>query len=412
MKYVLILCDGMADLPVEELGYKTPLSYATTPNMDAIAPLSTIGLASTVPDGFEPASDVANLGVLGYDVRDCYTGRSPLEALSMGVDLKRGEIALRANIISLSDDEPFEQKRLINYDAGDISDADADEIICTLNERLASSKARFYKGTAYRHCLIVKDALPNDTLTPPHNITGKQIGEYLAKGPLADFLNNLTKQSYDLLSNHPLNQKRAKEGKRSANAVWFWGEGTAPKLESFENKYKKRGAMISAVDLLKGIAVASDMDVVEIKGATGTLDTDYLAKANGAIDALENGCDFCMIHIESTDECGHQKDVRGKVQAIQNIDKKIVGTLLSHFAQNDEPFRMLIMPDHPTPVTIGKHTSEPVPFLLFDSQKANVYHASCIPATQNDSVCFDEQTASQSGVYHANPWDTIDLLFK
>lgn len=411
MKYVLILCDGMADLPVEELDCKTPLEFASTPNMDAIAPLSTIGLATTVPNGFEPASDVANLGVLGYDVRDCYTGRSPLEALSMGVDVKEGEIALRANIVTLSDDEPFEQKHLINYDAGDILEEDADEIIRTLNEHLACKDARFYKGTAYRHCLVVKNALPLDTLTPPHNIVGEKICEHLAIGPLANLLNDLTKKSYEILSKHPINSKRAHEGKRPANAVWFWGEGTAPKLERFEDKYHKRGAMISAVDLLKGIAVASDMDVIEIEGATGTLDTDYHAKASGALNALENGCDFCMIHIEATDECGHQKDAQGKVQAIQNIDKEIVGPILSHFAQNDESFKMLIMPDHPTPVTLGKHTSSSVPFMLFDSRTANVYQSKCVPSSANDATCFNEEVASKTGIYYPNPWDVINKFF-
>lgn len=411
MKYVLILCDGMADTPLEKLGGKTPLAFAHTPNMDAIAPYSEMGLAVTVPNGFEPASDVANLGVLGYDVRDCYTGRSPLEALSMGVDLKKGELALRANIVTLSEEEPFEQKRMLNYDAGSISQEDACELIAYLNEHLASQRSRFYVGTSYRHCLVVKDAEPKDTLALPHNIVGEQIGKHLAKGPLAEHLNMLMRRSCELLSNHPINIRRVKDGKRPANAVWFWGEGTAPKLEHFEDKYHKKGSMISAVDLLKGIAVASDMQVVDVPGATGTLDTDYSAKARYAIDALESGQDFCMIHIEATDECGHQKDLQGKIQAIENIDEKIVGMVLSHFAQTGQDFRLLIMPDHPTPVSIGKHTSDPVPFMLFDSKQAVAVMSVCKQTEADNSVCFDEAAASQSGIFCQNPWDVIDKFF-
>lgn len=411
MKYVLILCDGMADKPLEELGGKTPLAYAHTPNMDAIAPYSTMGLATTVPDGFEPASDVANLGVLGYDVRDCYTGRSPLEALSMGVDLKKGELALRANIVTLSDEEQFEQRRMLNYDAGNISEQDAEQLISFLNEHLSSERSRFYLGTSYRHCLVVKDAEPKDTLAPPHNIIGEQIDNHLAKGPLAEHLNMLTKKSCELLSNHPINIKRIKEGKRPANAVWFWGEGTAPKLERFEDKYNKKASMISAVDLLKGIAVASDMQVVDVPGATGTLDTDYSAKARYAIDALESGQDFCMIHIEATDECGHQKDLQGKIKAIENIDEKIVGTVHSHFAQTAQDFKLLIMPDHPTPISLGKHTSDPVPFMLFDSKQAVALMSVCKQTDADKGVCFDENTASQSGIFYQNPWDIIDRFF-
>lgn len=411
MKYVLILCDGMADTPLEKLNGKTPLAFAHTPNMDAIAPYAIMGLATTVPDGFEPASDVANLGVLGYDVRDCYTGRSPLEALSMGVDLKSTELALRANLVTLSEEEPFEQKRMMNYDAGNISEQDAVELIDFLNENLASERSKFYIGTSYRHCLVVKDAKPQDTLAPPHNIIGEQISNHLAQGPLAEHLNMLMKKSYELLANHPVNQKRINEGKRPANAVWFWGEGTAPKLEHFEDKYHKKGTMISAVDLLKGIAVASDMQVPDVPGATGTLDTDYSAKARYAIEALGNGQDFCMIHIEATDECGHQKDLQGKIKAIENIDEKILSEILSHFAKTAQDFRLLIMPDHPTPVSIGKHTSDPVPFMLFDSRQATAMMSVCKQTDADKQICFDEETASKTGVFYKNPWDVIEKFF-
>lgn len=411
MKYVLVLCDGMADYPNAEIGGKTPLMLAHTAGMDALAPYSLIGLAKTVPDGFEPASDVANLGVLGYDVKQCYTGRSPLEALSIGVHLKDGELALRANLVTLSDEQNFEDKRMLDYGAGEISTQEANELIDTLNQAFASDVLRFYTGTSYRHCLVVDGALPQDTLTPPHNITSQRIGGHLAKGPLADALNNMTKQSYDVLCNHPINIKRQKQGKRPANAVWFWGEGTPPHLDDFHAKYQKNGVMISAVDLLKGIGVASGMQVVDVPGATGTLDTDYNAKARYAINALENGADFCMVHIEATDECGHQRDLKGKVQAIENIDEKIISPILSHFASKGEDFKMLVMPDHPTPVSIGKHTSDAVPFMLFDSRQMIAATAACKPIGENMQITFDEQSAKASGVYYADPWQIIDKLF-
>lgn len=408
MKYILVLCDGMADYPIAELEGKTPLEFATTKNMDALAPYSTIGLVKTVPDGFEPGSDVANLGVLGYDANICYTGRSPIEALSIGVNLKQGELALRANLVTLSDDEPFENKRLVDYSGGEISTAEAAELIDALKPLLSGLNMQLYVGTSYRHCLVVKNAEVGNTLTPPHNITDCQIGEYLPKGALEKELIRLTKQSYELLSKHPINLKRIEEGKRPANAIWLWGEGTCLSLESFESKYHKKGAMISAVDLLKGIAIASGMQVVNVPGATGTVDTDYCAKARYAIDALESGCDFCMIHLEGTDECGHQRDLDGKVRGITSIDEKIIGELLAHFASTGEAFRLLVMPDHPTPVALGKHTSEPVPFMLFDSNKLSAIYAACKPIDIAELARFNEKTALKAGVYFQKPWELLE----
>lgn len=322
MKYALILCDGMADYPVESLGGKTPLEAARTPNMDALAQTAQIGLVKTVPDGLAPGSDVANLGVLGFDARACYTGRSPLEALSIGIDMKADDLAMRTNLVTLSQDEPFEDKIMLDYSAGEISADEARELMNCVIDNLSSDKYKFYVGTSYRNCLIVAHAKAGNDLTPPHEISDRRIGEYLPKGELGKDLTAFIENSYELLKDHPVNQRRIARGENPANAIWFWGEGTKPSIPDFEDEYGKKGAMISAVDLLKGIAIGSGMDSIDVDGATGTLDTNFDGKAQAAIDALENGEDFCFVHIEATDECGHQGDAFGKVKAIELIDEK------------------------------------------------------------------------------------------
>ena len=399
MKYILVLCDGMGDYPVPELGGKTPLEYARTPNMDRLAKTARIGLVKTVPDGFTPGSDVANLGVLGFDVRKCYTGRSPLEALSMGVEMHENEIAMRTNLVTLSKDEPFENKIMKDYSAGEISDEEASVLMDAIKAELSTDKFVFYKGVSYRNCLIVKDALPNEDLTPPHDISGRRIGEYLPKGALGKQLEALIRKSYEILSVHPINVEREKQGKNPANSIWFWGEGTKPSIPSFQSQYGKTGTMISAVDLLKGIAVGSGMQNVSVKGATGTIDTNFLGKAQAAIDALESGRDFCMIHLEATDECGHQCDPKGKAKSIELIDEKVIGTLANHFEKSGEDYALLVMPDHYTPVSLGKHTAEPVPFMLYASNK-----------TLSQGEVYDEKHATASGDYIADSRDLTDCF--
>lgn len=394
MKYILVLCDGMGDYPVPELGGKTPLEYALTPNMDRLAKTARIGLVKTVPDGFTPGSDVANLGVLGFDVRNCYTGRSPLEALSMGVEMHENEIAMRTNLVTLSKDEPFENKIMKDYSAGEISDEEASVLMAAIKAELSTDKFVFYKGVSYRNCLIVKGALPNEDLTPPHDISGRRIGEYLPKGALGKQLEALIRKSYEILSVHPINVEREKQGKNPANSIWFWGEGTKPSIPSFQSQYGKTGTMISAVDLLKGIAVGSGMQNVSVKGATGTIDTNFLGKAQAAIDALESGRDFCMIHLEATDECGHQRDPKGKAKSIELIDEKVIGTLANHFEKSGEDYALLVMPDHYTPVSLGKHTAEPVPFMLYASNK-----------TLSKGEVYDEKHATASVDYIADSRD-------
>lgn len=411
MKYVLVLCDGMADYPLECLRGKTPLEAAKTPNMDALAQTAQIGLVKTVPDGFKPGSDVANLGALGFDARACYTGRSPLEALSIGIDLKNDDLAIRTNLVTLSDDEAFEDKIMLDYSAGEIDEDEARELMDCIKDNFNCDKFRFYTGTSYRNCLVVSHANPDDDLTPPHDISGRRIGEYLPKGALGKDLTSFIFNSYEILKNHPVNQRRIARGENPANAVWFWGEGTKPSIPSFEEKYNKKGAMISAVDLLKGIAIGSDMNSIDVEGANGTLDTNFDGKAQAAISALESGEDFCFVHLEATDECGHQGDVQGKIKAIELIDEKIISPIVSHFAGKGDDFAMLVMPDHYTPVSLRTHSSEPVPFMLFSSKTALVYDSLCGENESIETRVYNEKSAKQSGVYYDKPWELIDNFF-
>ncbi len=404
MKYVLVLLDGMADYKLDELGGKTPVQAADTPAMDVIASRSEIGRVRTVPDGYKPGSDVANLGVLGYDVRKCYTGRSPLEALAMGIEMRDGDLALRANLVTLSGDGDFEDNLMKDYSAGEISTEEARVLINDLRDYLRKENlmngAELYAGTSYRHCMLIHDAEPNETLTPPHDITGKRIGEHLPKGGLSDLMNEIIKASHAFLSEHPINKARISEGKNPANSLWLWGEGTKPAIDSFERKYGKSGAMISAVDLLRGIAMGGGMKVVEVAGATGTINTNFDGKAEAAIRELESGTDFCMVHLEATDECGHQGNVSDKVRAIELIDQKIIARLYSHFTEAKTPFSMLIMPDHYTPLSTRTHSSEPVPYMLYTSVKPLGCNAE-----------FSEDVAARSGILFEKPWELTERFF-
>ncbi len=404
MKYVLVLLDGMADYKLDELGGKTPVQAADTPAMDVIASRSEIGRVRTVPDGYKPGSDVANLGVLGYDVHKCYTGRSPLEALAMGIAMKDDDLALRANLVTLSGDGDFEDKLMIDYSAGEIGTEEARVLINDLRDYLRKENlmngAELYAGTSYRHCMLIHGAEPNETLTPPHDITGKRIGEHLPKGGLSDLMNEIIKASHAFLNEHPINKARISEGKNPANSLWLWGEGTKPAIDSFERKYGKSGAMISAVDLLRGIAMGGGMKVVEVAGATGTINTNFDGKAEAAIRELESGTDFCMVHLEATDECGHQGNVSDKVRAIELIDQKVIARLYSHFTEAKTPFSMLIMPDHYTPLSTRTHSSEPVPYMLYTSVKPLGCNAE-----------FSEDVAARSGILFEKPWELTERFF-
>lgn len=367
MKYVLILGDGMADEPLEELGGRTPLAYANTPAMDELASMSEIGMVKTVPEGMNPGSDTANLSVLGYDPKVYYSGRSPLEALNIGVDMKDGDVAIRANIVTLSEEEEnYEDKRILDHSSDEISTEDAAVLLEAVKKELQNEIFQFYVGTSYRHCLIWAkgDVVP---LTPPHDIRGKEIKEYL---PKEQQLLDMQKKSYEILARHPLNEERRKKGLNPANSLWFWGAGTKPALSPFEDKFHKKGAMISAVDLLKGIAVGTDMYNITVEGANGGLHTNYEGKAQAAVDALlKEGYDFAYIHVEAPDEMGHQGSVEKKIKAIEYLDARVIAPVKAALDASGEAYRMLILPDHPTPICVKTHTSNPVPYLLYDSRR-------------------------------------------
>lgn len=366
MKYILVLCDGMADFKIDALGGKTPLEAAKKPNIDFMAKTAMQGFVKTVPDGMKPGSDVANLSALGYDAKACYTGRSPLEALSLGIDLQPTDVALRCNLVTLSDDEPYEAKTMIDYSSGEITTAESELLMKSVAQSLNDNTFEFYPGVSYRHCLVCHNGRTDSDLTPPHDITGKKIADYLPKGYNADVYLSLMKKSAEILKSHPVNLERKRQGKRTADSIWLWGQGTKPRLQSFYERYGIKGAMISAVDLLKGIAVGSGMQSIDVEGATGTIDTNFDGKAKAALDALKNN-DFCFIHLEAPDECGHQKDAKGKTRSIELIDEKIIGAIIK--GMKDSEFKMLVMPDHFTPIATGTHDATPVPFLMYSSTK-------------------------------------------
>lgn len=398
MKYVIVLGDGMADEPIESLGGKTPLAYAKTAAMDELSKKGQIGLVHTIPDGMKPGSDTANLSVLGYDPKIFYSGRSPLEALSIGVPMKDTDVALRCNIVTISDgDEPFEEKTIIDHSSGEISTEDCAVLLNAVRKELENETYRFYVGTSYRHCLIWDHGEVVD-LVQPHDVLGQKIGPNLPKE--AD-LRRMMERSYEILKDHPLNIERKKQGLNPANCCWFWGAGTKPMVGNFEEKTHKKGAMISAVDLLKGIAVGAGMAVINVAGANGGLNTNYTGKKDAAVKALtEDGFDFAYIHVEAPDEMGHQGSVEKKVKAIENIDTYIVGPLVKELKEKGEDFRLLILPDHPTPIRVRTHTSDPVPYLLYDST-----------AEEDHTWNYNEAEGKESGNYVAQGHEIIDLLF-
>lgn len=390
MKYAVVLCDGMADRPVAELGNKTPMSAADKPNMNRLASKAEVGLVKTVANGMKPGSDVANLSVIGYDPKVYYTGRSPLEAASIGIDLKDDDVTLRCNLVTLSDEPEYQNKTMIDYCAGDISSDEAKILIEYIQEKLGNDIFKFYHGVSYRHCLVWTKGEPKPgILTPPHDITGKKITEYIPKGEFTAPLYDLMKKSYDLLKDHPINLKRVADGKRPANSIWLWGEGMKPRLDSFEKKFGIKASMISAVDLLKGIGKCAEMNVCNVEGATGYIDTNFEGKAQAAIDELKRGQDFVYIHVEAPDECGHRAETENKKKSIELIDKFILGPLVEALKEMGEPYSIMVLPDHPTPLCIRTHSGEPVPYLIYRSNDEK----------DNDIKIFDEDSAASTDVY-------------
>ena len=368
MKYIIVLSDGMAGRPLEELGGKTTLEAADTPNFDRLAEKAEIGLASMVPEGMAPGSDTANLSVMGYDPKIYYTGRSPLEALSIGVYMAADDVSFRCNLVTLTEDGgAYEDQKIIDHSSSEISTEDSTVLLEALKEGLKREGYEFYAGTSYRHLLIWKHGKVLE-LTAPHDILTKTVGEYLPKDSV---LLDMMKKSYEILKDHPINVERKKQGLNPANSAWFWGAGTRPALASFEEKTGKKGVMISAVDLLKGIAVGADMDRIIVEGANGGLHTNYEGKADAAIHALlEDGYDFAYVHVEAPDEMGHMGSMTDKITAIENVDGRVVARITEAMDRSGEDYRLMILPDHPTPICVRTHTSEPVPYMIYDSRKA------------------------------------------
>lgn len=398
MKYIVILGDGMADEPLEALGGKTPLEYARIPVMDELAGKGEIGLAKTVPDSMKPGSDVANLAVLGYDPEKNYSGRSPLEALSVGVEMAEDDVVFRCNVVTLTDDEPYAEKTIVDHSSGEISTEDADILVNALRQHLQNESFRFYTGTSYRHIMVWKQGKVLD-LEQPHDHLGQVIGPFL---PKESMFRDMMERSFSILNDHPVNLKRAAEGKNKANSAWFWGAGTKPSLQSFREKTGMQGAMISAVDLLKGIAVGAGMNVIEVPGANGSLHTNYEGKAQAAVKAvLEDGCDFVYVHVEAPDEMGHQGSVENKIQAIEALDSRVIAPIKAAMDASGEPYRLLIMPDHPTPIRCRTHTADPVPYILYDS------------TAQRKAVAqYSEKAAAAAGNYEPQGYKLIDRLFR
>lgn len=402
MKYMVLLCDGMADNKTEFLDNKTPMMCANKPVMDMLAKSAEVGMCRTVADGLKPGSDVANLSVMGYDPKKCYTGRSPLEAASIGIDLKDTDVTLRCNIVTLSSEENYEDKTMVDYCAGDISTAEAREIIKTVQEALGNDIYKFYSGVSYRHCLVVQNGTTDlGDMTPPHDISGKKVGGYLSTSENAKPLIDLMKKSYDILKDHPVNLKRRENGQNEANSIWLWGEGTKPSIENFEQKWGKRGCVISAVDLLKGIGKCAGMFTPEVDGATGYIDTNFEGKALEGIKAFKQGYDMVYFHFEAPDECGHRGEAQNKVKSIEYIDERVLSLVLNYLENCGEDYRILIMPDHPTPLDIKTHCSDPVPYLLYDSANK-----------QNGVDTFNEDTANATGIFVDFGPDMMKKLLK
>ena len=398
MKYIVILGDGMSDEPIEALGGRTPLEAANTPVMDELASKGELGMVQNVPAGMSPGSEVANLSVMGYDPLVDFTGRSPLEALSIGVDMEPEDIVFRCNVVTLTEEEPYEEKIIVDHSSGEISTQEADQLMDAIRENFNDETFQFYTGTSYRHIMIWKKGRISH-LEPPHDHLTKAAGPWLPEDAV---LRSFMERSFDILNNHPVNLARAAAGKRKANSLWYWGPGTKPDLQSFAEKTGLQGAMISAVDLLKGIATGAGMKICQVEGATGSIDTNYEGKARAAIDSLlKDGCDFAYIHVEAPDEMGHQGLLEEKIRSIQDLDSRIIGPVKEAMEAAGEDFRMLVLPDHPTPLRIRTHSAEPVPYVLYDSRKQ-----------QRKIARYSEAEAAATGIYEPQGCKLMERLLQ
>ncbi len=390
MKYIVVLIDGAADTPVPELGGKTPLEVANKPHIDALASKAQMGMTITVPGDLPPGSDVANLSVFGYDPQKYYTGRSPLEAASIGVPLELTDTTFRANLVTLSEEDSYEAKTMVDYSSDEISTEEAHQLIQAVNDVLKTDDYEFFGGTSYRHLMVWHNKENNFSLTPPHDISDRVVGEYLPKD---ETILNLMKKSYDILKDHPVNLARQEKGLRPANSIWVWGNGTKPALDTYQERFGIRGAVISAVDLIKGIGGCAELDVIEVPGATGTVHSNFSGKADAAICALKEGADFVYLHMEGADEAGHRKEIENKVKSIELIDSKIVAPLIAYLKECGEDYHILVMPDHPTPLALRTHTSDPVPYLLYKSEAEENHEARSYTEAMADATGIVEPHA-------------------
>lgn len=401
MKYLVLLIDGMADLPIEKLDGKTPLEAAQTPCMDELASKSELGIVHVTPDGCKGGSEIGNMSIMGYDPRKFLTGRSPLEAASIGIDMAEDDLALRCNLVCLSEPEPYEKKIMEDYSSGEITTEEADELICAVNKEFKSDFCEFYTGISYRHCLILHHATDHMSFTPPHNITGKCIEDYLPQGDYHEQFLDMMRKSNQLLSEHPVNIKRKEKGLRPANSIWLWGQGRKMSLPSFQERHGIRGAVVTAVDLIKGIAVCAGMKIYEVEGATGTVHTNFDGKAQAGIRAFEEGADLLYMHLEAPDECGHQADIEGKVRSAELIDEKILRPLYDYLKTCGEDFAILITPDHPTPLSTRAHSSDDVPYLLYQSTKE-----------QSGVGPYCERVCKTTGHYVKDGFEILDKMIQ
>lgn len=399
MKYIVMLGDGMADYPVEALGGRTPLEVARKPHIDRLAKYGELGMVKTVPDGMKPGSDVANLSAMGYNPLECYTGRSPLEAVSIGIEMSDTDVAFRCNLVTLSDEAEYGEKTMVDYSSGEITTEEAAELIRAVDEAFRTEEILFYPGISYRHCMIWHEGPTGLDLTPPHDISDRKVTDYLPKNPV---ILDLMQRSYEVLKDHPVNHARVARGLNPANSIWLWGEGTKPGVSLFEKTYGVKGSVISAVDLIKGIGICAGMNVIEVEGATGNIDTNFKGKGEAALQTLLDGQDLVYIHVEAPDECGHHGDLEGKIRAIELIDELVVGPLIEGLIAAGEAYSILVMPDHPTPIAIKTHISDPVPYLLYRSTQE----------AESGIDTYTENTAKATGRYVAQGQELMKQLLE
>lgn len=392
-----MLGDGMADFPIEQLGGRTPLQVAVKPEIDKLAQGAVLGMVKTVPDNMKPGSDVANLSAMGYNPQECYTGRSPLEAVSIGIEMSDTDVAFRCNLVTLSGEAEYAQKTMVDYSSDEISTEESAQLIGELNDVLRTEELEFHSGISYRHCMIWHGGPTGLDLTPPHDISDRKITSHVPQNLI---IYDLMKRSYEILKDHPVNQARIEKGLHPANSIWLWGEGTRPGVSDFKKTYGKNASVISAVDLIKGIGICAGMKVIEVEGATGNINTNFEGKGRAALKTLLEGQDLVYIHVEAPDECGHRGELDNKIKSIELIDEKIVGPLIKGLKEAGEDFSILVMPDHPTPLALKTHVSDPVPYLLYRSTDVK----------NSGAAAYTEESCKAAGNYVGNGYELMGRL--